>query len=245
MMSDIFLLYVRLVRAAAAAGEMDLQRKLANELAALARWWDQFATVEVSSVDGISGQATLESAESVAAAIRAWHDAGAAAGDLAFWRQHVEHFRVPKAYALVIDTLLDRRDFVSAMALLVQWLSQAEEIPLVEEDYSFHDLALGWMEEVWRSDQLDPKKGRPQRAGGPVRSAASIAAAVAVVAEVSRLFGGQRRRVLARAAVRDGGGDSGGRRPRRGRAGRATRRTTQRGAGRRGDRGPIRRRSRE
>ncbi len=74
---------------------------------------------------------------------------GAAAGDLAFWRRNVAHFRSPKAYALVIDTLLDRRDPVAAMALLVQWLSQADEIPLVEEDYSFHDLALLWMEDLW------------------------------------------------------------------------------------------------
>jgi hypothetical protein len=170
VISDIFLLYVRLGRAAAAAGETQLQEKLLEDLGALARWWDQFATVEVSSVEGISGQATLESAESVGAAIRAWHDAGAAAGDLAFWRKHVEHFRVAKACALVIDTLLDRRDFVSAMAVLVQWLSRAEEIPLVEEDYSFHDLALGWMEEVWRSDRPD-RRNRP--AGNDLPAAAA------------------------------------------------------------------------
>ena len=106
--------------------------------------------IEVDSVDGISGQATLESAQHVAAALRAWHEGGAAAGDLAFWRQHVEQFRSPKAYALVIETLLDHRDPVAAMALLVQWLGQAEEIPLVEEDYSFHDLALVWMEDLWQ-----------------------------------------------------------------------------------------------
>ncbi len=126
---------------------------LSRGLAALARWWDQFASVEIGSVDGVSGQAALESAESVAAALRAWHEGGAAAGDVAFWRRHVEHFRGPKAYALVVDTLLDHGDFVAAMALLVQWLSQAEEIPLVEEDFSFHDLALSWMEDLWRDEQ--------------------------------------------------------------------------------------------
>ena len=31
---------------------------------------------------------------------------------------------------LVVETLLDHRDPVAAMALLVQWLGQAEEIPL-------------------------------------------------------------------------------------------------------------------
>ncbi len=153
IMSDVFMLYVEVHKAAAAAGQTGLEESLSRGLAALARWWDQFASVEIGSVDGVSGQAALESAESVAAALRAWHEGGAAAGDVAFWRRHVEHFRGPKAYALVVDTLLDHGDFVAAMALLVQWLSQAEEIPLVEEDFSFHDLALSWMEDLWRDEQ--------------------------------------------------------------------------------------------
>ncbi len=152
-MGDIFSLYGRIHKAAAAAGNDALQHSLSRSLAALADWWDKFATVEVNSVEGISGQETLESAESVAAALWAWHEAGAAAGDVAFWRRHVEHFRSPKAYAQVVDTLLDRRDPVAAMALLVQWLSQADKIPLVEEDYSFHDLALAWMEDLWEADK--------------------------------------------------------------------------------------------
>ena len=151
MMSDIFALYVRIHKAAVAAGDEVLHQSLTDNLAALGGWWDKFATIEVDAVEGISGQATLESAESVAAALRAWHEGGAAAGDLAFWRQHVDDFRSPKAYALVVETLLDRRDLVAAMALLVQWLSQAEEIPLEEEEYSFHDLAMIWMEDLWRS----------------------------------------------------------------------------------------------
>jgi hypothetical protein len=150
--ADIFALYGRIHMAAAAAGDAALQQALSRNLAALARWWDKFATVEVGAVEGISGRETLESMESVAAALRAWHEGGAAAGDLAFWRSHVEHFRSPKAYAQVIDTLLDRRDPVAAMALLVQWLSQADEIPLVEENYSFHDLALAWIEDLWEDD---------------------------------------------------------------------------------------------
>ena len=157
-MGDIFALYGRIHKAAAAAGDDALQQTLSRNLAGLARWWDKFASVEVGSVEGISGRAALESAESVAAALRAWHEGGAAAGDLAFWRRHVEHFGSPKAYAQVIDTLLDHRDPVAAMALLVQWLSQAEEIPLVEEDYSFHDLALAWMEDLWRNDESTPPR---------------------------------------------------------------------------------------
>jgi hypothetical protein len=152
-MGDIFALYGRIHMAAAAAGDAALQHALSRDLAALARWWDKFATVEVGSVEGISGRAALESAESVAAALGAWHGGGAAAGDLAFWRRHVEHFDSPKAYAQVVNALLDHHDPVAAMALLVQWLSQAEEIPLVEENYSFHDLVLAWMEDLWEDDE--------------------------------------------------------------------------------------------
>ncbi len=74
MMSDIFMLYVRIHKAAAATGDLGLQQALSRSLAELARWWDQFASLEVGSIEGISGQATLESAESVAAALRAWHE---------------------------------------------------------------------------------------------------------------------------------------------------------------------------
>ena len=107
---------------------------MSRRLERLAAWWDEFASTEVGSIEGISGRATLESAESVAAALRAWHEGGAAGGDLAFWRQHVEQFRSPKAYALVVDALLEQRDLVAAMALLIQWLSQSSEIALIEQE---------------------------------------------------------------------------------------------------------------
>ena len=154
MMSDIFALYVRIHKAAAAAGD--------NDRADRALRAPHGACPLVGQVRHHRGR--LESTAFPARTrsnrpsrwpprLRAWHEGGAAAGDLAFWRRHVEQFRSPKAYALVIDTLLDHRDPVAAMALLVQWLSQADEIPLVEEDYSFHDLALLWMEDLWRSGQ--------------------------------------------------------------------------------------------
>ncbi len=170
MIGDIFALYVRIHKAAAASGDTALQQKLAEGLAELARWWDKFATPEVGSIEGISGQATLESAERVATALRAWHEAGAAAGDVGFWRQHVDEFHSAKAYTLVIETLLDHRDPVAAMALLVQWLSQAEEIPLTEEDYSFHDLALLWMEDLWRDEHAAASPaGTPPSEGGSLQ----------------------------------------------------------------------------
>ena len=74
MVGDIFMLYVRIYKAAAATGETALEQTLSENLAALASWWDKFAAGQLDSIDGISGQATLES-ERVAAAF-AWHGAG-------------------------------------------------------------------------------------------------------------------------------------------------------------------------
>ena len=107
---------------------------------------------------------------------------------------HAEQFRSPKAYALVVDALLEHRDPVAAMALLVQWLSQAEEIPLVEENYSFHALALDWMDGVVGGGADARPAGRRRRGAGPLGPGA----------EVPRLSRSQRRAVLAGAAVRAG-----------------------------------------
>jgi hypothetical protein len=153
LLGEIFALYVRVKKEAAAAGDSELQELLSPGLDKLARWWDRFASVELSSVEGISGRETCQSADEVAAALLAWHEAGAAAGDVAFWSGHAEQFSSPKTYALVVEALLEHRDPVSAMALLVHWLSQAEQIPLIEEGYSFCELALRWMKELCRDDQ--------------------------------------------------------------------------------------------
>src|SRR4029077_16354914 len=70
--------------------------------------------------------------------------AGAAAGDIVFWREQVESFDSPKAYALVVAPLLDQADLTASMALLMQWVAQAQQVPLTDGDHSFHDLARRW-----------------------------------------------------------------------------------------------------
>ncbi|MBN2296346.1 MAG: hypothetical protein JXM70_28210, partial [Pirellulales bacterium] len=145
---EIFALYARLKKEAAAAGKSELKERLSENLEIMADWWDQFATTEVSSVNGFSGRQAWESAEHVAVALGAWNEGGTAAGDIAFWRGHVGKFTSPKAYALVIEALLGHGDPVASMALLMQWLSQSDEIPLTEGSYVFYDLALRWMEDL-------------------------------------------------------------------------------------------------
>jgi hypothetical protein len=164
VVGEVFDLYVQIQKEAAAAGNSAVENTIAARLDSLAAWWDKYATIEVGSVESISGEETRQSADHVAAALRTWHQAGTAAGDLAFWRGHAEGFRSPKAYALVVDALLEQGDPVAAMALLIQWLSQSEEIPLVEENYSFHVLAMDWMQELW--DDAGGPATAPEEASG-------------------------------------------------------------------------------
>src|SRR5690606_128734 len=92
LMQRIFNYYARLVGQAAALGQEDLRGKSFARLQQLAEWWDQFATTEVSGVHSVSGRETAESAALVARALGAWHGAGTAAGNIAFWREYVADF---------------------------------------------------------------------------------------------------------------------------------------------------------
>lgn len=148
--------YVRLAGVAAAMGREELLAETERRLVALAAWWDQFATTEVSGIVHVSGQEAIDSAGDVARALGAWHRAGESAGDVAFWRQHVTEFRSPKAFAAVLNTLLGARDFVAAMALLMQWLSQSDDLSLDESELSFFDLAARWL------DALHPLPTAPE-----------------------------------------------------------------------------------
>jgi hypothetical protein len=148
LVSQVFGLFTRLMKEAAAAGDATMCGRLAAGMERLAKWWDRFASIEVSDVEGFSGRQAWESAVHVADVLREWHAAGTAAGDVAFWRSRLERFTSAKSYALVVESLLEQRDPVAAMALLIQWLSQANTIALEEQDYSFHQLATAWMENL-------------------------------------------------------------------------------------------------
>jgi hypothetical protein len=148
LMSQIFGLYTRLEKVAAAAGNQELPARLSESSKQLAEWWDRFASTEIDEVEGFSGRQAWESAAHVTSVLQEWYAAGTASGDLAFWRGQLDRFQSAKAYALVVDSLLEQHDLVASMALLIQWLSQADEIPLAEQDYSFHDLTLQWMEDL-------------------------------------------------------------------------------------------------
>jgi hypothetical protein len=148
LMDGLFALRGRLVREAAAIGAAAIQAQQEAELDRLARWWDQFATTEVSGLMHVGGREAAASARQVARALTSWRDAGAASGAIGFWRQQVDVFDSPKAYAQVVEALLDKGDTLAAQALLMQWLSQRQDVPLARRGFSFHALALRWMRSV-------------------------------------------------------------------------------------------------
>ncbi|HEY3394235.1 MAG TPA: hypothetical protein VGK58_16095 [Lacipirellulaceae bacterium] len=114
----------------------------------LAAWWDKYATASVSGVKRLVGKEIEISTNLVAGALAAWHKAGAAAGDVKFWRMFVDQFDSPKAFQLVVEALLERGDQVASMALMLQWISQVERTPLEDGDASFHSLAIRWLRSV-------------------------------------------------------------------------------------------------
>ncbi len=142
---DLFALRSRIQSEAAAAGQLQLADDVAAETDQLAQWWDRFASAEVSEVEGFSGKEAADSARHVARALGEWHKAGAAAGDIAFWRGQVEQFNSTKAYAEVVSALIDQQDLRGSAALMMAWLSRVDQAPLEEGDHSFNRLALRWM----------------------------------------------------------------------------------------------------
>src|SRR5262249_13435856 len=127
------------------AADKPLRQRLAREMHKAAEAWDRYATYEVSGVLRVHGGEAADSAEHVATALAKWRGRGAGAADLAFWRQHLEGFTTPKAFALVIDALLRKKDHTAAMALLMNWVNNAGRVSLEEGDHAFHALSLRWM----------------------------------------------------------------------------------------------------
>lgn len=148
MMDRIFSQFARSLCRAAAADNQALYRSISTDFEQLSIWWDQFAASAVSSVDGVKGVALHQAAIAASESLGAWQTAGVAAGDVRFWQPYADQFDSPKAYVLVIDTLLDQEDFVASMHLLIHWLSQADRIELQEGRDLFHVVSDRWLEDV-------------------------------------------------------------------------------------------------
>ena len=161
----IFALYSRLWSEAAAVDNEAIINATREEFSKIVEWWRQYAAHEVMVVEAVDAIEIFQASELVAQALRLWHIGGAETGDISFWAQHAELFDSPKAYTLVIDALIQREDYATAMALLVHWLSQADQIGLQQGDSSFHNLAFRWIVEQ-KKLLLEGAKSTSQSAEG-------------------------------------------------------------------------------
>jgi len=155
MMDQIFNAYSRVECEAAAAGQAELVADLHRRFHTLATWWDQFASTAVADLQPVLGEISCDSARRVGEVLLAWRAAGEGAGDLAFWKKHVETLDSARACATVIELLLRKRDTVASMNLLIQWLSQGETVPLEAGVYAYWPLLQNWV----RMTTTEPQGG--------------------------------------------------------------------------------------
>jgi len=136
---------------AAARNDQAAYDEMENCYREMAEWWRVYAAHTVESIEAADPLESYESAKLVARALRLWHKGGAEAGNVAFWAPHADLFDSPRAYSLVISALLERQDFVPAMALLVHWLSNAERVGLRLGGNSLPRLSERWLLHLRRS----------------------------------------------------------------------------------------------
>lgn len=152
LMDQFFNGLSRLSCEAAASGNAPLSAAISERFSRVAEFWDRFATPTISDLPTVNGGESFQSASRVTRALLAWHDAGEASGDVAFWKQHVDEFQSPRSYAIVVELLLRKRDRLASMNLLIQWLSQSDSVPLEAGAYSFFGLLASWIDLVLGDD---------------------------------------------------------------------------------------------
>jgi len=145
LVEQLFGYMARVWSEAAARDDEKTFAAIDDQFNSIARWWRQFAAHTVESVEAVDSLESYESANLVAKALQLWHRGGAAAGDVKFWAPHADLFDSPRAYALVVNAMLDRKDFVASMALLIHWLDNAPRIGLRLGGSSLPHLAVRWL----------------------------------------------------------------------------------------------------
>ncbi|MBM4001373.1 MAG: hypothetical protein FJ297_17870 [Planctomycetes bacterium] len=156
LMESWFAFCANLWSEAAARSDSDVAERVERAFREVVAWWRRFAAHACSSVRSPDPEHVFRSAQLVAEALGAWHQGGAAAGDVAYWAPHAKLFPSPEAYALVVESLLARHDFIASMALLMHWLSESDRIPLMQGEASFLRLATSWLGRLAEKDEPGP-----------------------------------------------------------------------------------------
>lgn len=145
MMESVFAAFSRTLGEAGAIGDERLNQEIFVIYQGLADWWDRFGSDVIEELPDVDGQESCEAAAHVSEAMNEWRQAGAAAGDVTFWRDRVHKFQSAQSYALVVDALLQKKDDVASMGLLMQWLSQLNDVGYECPQHSIFSLLIRWM----------------------------------------------------------------------------------------------------
>ena len=175
LLEQLFSYMARVWSEAAAQNDQAAYEEMGLRYREIAEWWRAFAAHAIDSIDATDPLESYDSAKLAARALKLWHEGGAAAGDVAFWAPHADLFDSPRAYALVISALLERQDFVPAMALLIHWLGNAEQVGLRQSGSSLPRLAERWLLRL--RDSVDGKSeefGEPSIDQTPTQDTAEI-----------------------------------------------------------------------
>ncbi|HIA61432.1 MAG TPA: hypothetical protein EYN93_00815 [Planctomycetaceae bacterium] len=148
IVEQFFALLARTWSEAAANDDQVLCQRIDEHFQEAAQWWHKYAAHEVTAIHAADPNALYDAASHVAEALNLWHKGGAEAGNVKFWAPYAQIFDSPKAYSLVIHSLLEQGDHVASMALLIHWLSEADRIPLEQNDSSFYILTRRWLLDV-------------------------------------------------------------------------------------------------
>lgn len=166
VVDQLFAYTARVWSEAAAQDDQEAYQELELQYRDMAEWWRKYAAHTIESIEATDPLESYDSAKLVSRALRLWHRGGAAAGDVKFWAPHADLFDSPRAYALVITALLDRDDFVPAMALLVHWLSRADQVGLTQSGSSLPRLSERWLLRL-RGDHSQEAFDRPATSAVP------------------------------------------------------------------------------
>lgn len=159
LMEGIFNVLSRCLNEAAVQGLGALREEISQMFQNLAEWWDRYGSDVIEDLPDVSGQDSWESATHVSSVLAEWRGAGEAAGDISFWREHIEKFQSAQSYALVVDALLQKGDHVASMGLLMHWLSQLDDVGVECPQHSIFSLLIRWIKLVSSHD--DPTTALP------------------------------------------------------------------------------------
>ncbi|MBL8818214.1 MAG: hypothetical protein JNL58_19460 [Planctomyces sp.] len=140
LMEQIFDICALIMTEAAASGQSAIHDSVLMQFQSLAEEWDRYATTTVNDLTHIHGMQSVRAAQMVAQALTEWRTSDRSVADMSIWRRHAESFDVTSCFAQVVSSLLERKEHIAAMGLLMQWLSRADSVRLENGGHSIHTL---------------------------------------------------------------------------------------------------------